>query len=67
MSNKNKVTWKMILDDFKQRHPSLRKEVSCSRPYAYATILIYLKNGLVLTYNYDESRAYIIERDKITH
>ena len=49
----NKITWKMILKDFKNRHPNLSKSVSYWCPYDYATILIYLKDGRKLTYNYD--------------
>lgn len=55
-----KITWTKILDDFKQRHPNLAKQVCYWRPYNYATIQINLKDGMMLLYNYDDKRADIL-------
>lgn len=55
-----KITWNKIFKDFKRRHPNLSKNVSYWRPFDYATIIIYLKDGMIITYNYDEHRAYIL-------
>ena len=57
---KEKITWKKILNDFKERHPRLGKEVCWWCPQDYATILIHLKDGMKITYNYDEHRATIL-------
>lgn len=55
-----KLSWKKILTDFKQRHPHLSKEISHWCPHDYATILIYLKDGMKLTYDYEEHKAVIL-------
>ena len=55
-----KITWKKILEDFKERHPSLAKEVCYWCPTDYATIQINLKDGMMLSYNYDDKRAIIL-------
>lgn len=49
-----KITWNVIYNDFKSRHPNLKKEVVYWRPHDYATILLYLKAGRYATYNYDK-------------
>ena len=46
--------------DFKERHPKLGKEVCWWCPQDYATILIHLKDGMKITYNYDDHRATIL-------
>lgn len=56
----NKVTWKDIIVDFKQRHPRLSKRVIYWCPHDYATILIHLKDGMKITYNYDDKKAVIL-------
>lgn len=55
-----KITWKKILEDFKQRHPKLGKEVCWWRPEDYATIRIHLNDGMIIKYDYDEKRATIL-------
>ena len=50
----NKLTWKKIYDDFRQRHPTLRKHVMHWQPYSYATIVLRMDDGCEFTYNYDE-------------
>ena len=53
----NKVTWNKIFTDFKKRHPNLSRMALDYRSYDYATIMVYLRDGLKLTYNYDSKRA----------
>ena len=47
------LTWGRVYDDFKQRHPNLSAMAADYRAYDFATILIYLKDGSKLIYNYD--------------
>lgn len=54
---RKKVTWHMVYTKFKKTHPRLSKMVLRFQPYDYAEILIYLKDGSKLTYNYDTCRA----------
>lgn len=58
----NKLSWKKILVDFKRRHPHLAKQVSYWCPNDYMSILVYLKDGTKLTYNYSNSKATIVLR-----
>lgn len=55
-----KVTWKDILADFKERYPRLAKEVCYWCPRDYATIQVNLKDGMMMSYNYDDHRATIL-------
>lgn len=48
-----KITWEKIRDEFKRCHPRLHKRVSYWRPYDYATIVLYFKDGEKATFNYD--------------
>lgn len=57
---KKKLPWKTILIDFKERHPRLAKKITYWCPHDYATILIYLNDGMKIVYNYDERRATIL-------
>lgn len=54
------VTWKKILEDFKERYPRLGKQVCYWCPRDYATIQVNLNDGMMLSYNYDDKRAYIL-------
>lgn len=56
---RNKISWKMILTDFKNRHPKLSKQITYWCPHDYLTILIYLKDGMKLTYDYYKHEAKI--------
>lgn len=60
---RNKITWNMVLKDFKAMHPSLSKEVSYWRPHNYSTIVIYLKKGNKITYNYDTKEITFLKDD----
>ena len=50
----------MILTDFKNRHPKLSKQITYWCPHDYLTILIYLKDGMKLTYDYNNHEAKIL-------
>lgn len=47
-----KITWSMIYDDFKRRHPKLRKDVIHWCPFDYLTIELYFKDGRKGIYTY---------------
>lgn len=49
----SELTWRKIYDDFKSRHPNLSRMSVRYDPYDYAEILVYLNNGMKLSYNYD--------------
>lgn len=49
----DKLTWKNVYEDFRRRFPNLKKNVSCWRPYYYATICLYTKDNKRMLYNYD--------------
>lgn len=52
-----KLAWSEVYRDFKARHPSLSKMSQSFCAYGYAEILVYLKDGSKLTYNYDTRRV----------
>lgn len=51
------VTWKKIFEDFKKRHPKLSLLALDYSSYDYATILIHLRDGAKMIYDYDSRRA----------
>lgn len=55
-----KITWKKVVNDFKERHPKKAKQVVYWRPQDLATVLIYLKDGTKLYYNYDTHESEIL-------
>lgn len=57
---KAKITWTVIFEDFVSRHPNLSKSVASWRSHDYATILIFLEDGLRVIYNYDTKRATFV-------
>lgn len=59
-----KVTWTVIYRDFKRRHPNLAKMIMDWRPMGYATIQIWLKDGSLMSYDYDEHMAKFIRIGK---
>lgn len=62
---RHKITWNMIRNDFKNRHPTFHKKAIYWRPHDYSTILIYLKDGKKITYDYDTKEIkFLIERWK---
>lgn len=50
---KHKITWRMIRTDFKKMYPDLSKNSIYWCPCDYLTIMIYLKDGKKITYNYE--------------
>ena len=56
-----KITWEYIYSDFKKLYPNLSKDVVDYRPYDYATIILFLNDGVKLIYNYDEKKAYFLK------
>lgn len=52
MDNNKQITWRDIYLDFCKRFPSSAKLVSDYRPYAYMTIIIWFKDNVSATYNY---------------
>mgnify|MGYP001773769574 CR=1 FL=1 len=61
-----KITWKKVVEDFKDHHPKLAKQVVYWRPHDYMTILIYLKSGTKLYYNCETHESSILN-DKWIH
>ena len=60
-----KITWKVIYEDFKQRYPNLKKEVTYWKPLEFATIELWLKDGDRMKYDYDMKKAeFIYRKDK---
>lgn len=55
-----KITWTVIFEDFERRHPNLSKKVASWCSHDYATILIYMTDGMRLVYNYDTKMAVIV-------
>lgn len=60
MSTKRKVTWKDILDHFKEVYPNLSKGVMDYRPYDYMTIVVYFTDGSRMAYDDIKKRARTI-------
>ena len=58
---RKKITWRMVYTDFQRRYPDLRKAITYWRPYNYATILLYFKDGVKSTYNYDTKDLTTVE------
>ena len=46
-----KISWRMVLDDFKMVFPNRRKEVVDYRPHDFMTIKLWFKDGSTATYN----------------
>lgn len=52
-----KLNWNDVYQDFRKRHPRLSRMSLNYIPKSYAEILIYLKDGTKLVYNYDTRRV----------
>lgn len=57
---KDKITWKMIYDEFKNTYPSKRKEAIHYEPFGFAEILIFMKDGSKYVYNHQYRRLRCI-------
>ena len=55
-----KITWLKIYNDFRKRHPNMRKEVIHWCPKDYLTIELWLKDGSRLNYYYWDHKATFI-------
>lgn len=56
-----KITWNMINKDFRAKHPEMRRSVTYWRPYNFATILLYFKDGRLATYDYDKHKLRFLK------
>lgn len=61
----HELTWRDIFADFKCRHPNLSKTAAGFRPYDFATIMVYLRDGSSMIYNYDKKRAAFLNSVRI--
>ena len=59
MAKPKKLTFDKIYEDFKLRHPHLSKEVVHWRPCDYMQIEIYMRDGMILKYDYGDHKAVI--------
>lgn len=57
-----KITWNKIYQDFKQRHPDLRKKVTHWCPYDYLTIELWIDDGTRMIYDYWSHMAKFIKK-----
>lgn len=57
----NKITWRMVFEDFKTRLPNLAKEVVDYRPHGYLEIQVWLKDGTTMSWDYLQKKATIIK------
>lgn len=57
----DKIPWKMILKDFKDRHPHLAKRIVYWCPHSFLTILLHIEGGEVMTYDYMKHKATILD------
>lgn len=53
----NKITWKMIFEDFRRRHPRLSKDVIHWSPKDYLTIELRMKDKTKMSYDYHTHTA----------
>lgn len=59
--SEGKIPWVDLIKDFKKRHPRLSKEVIYWKPQGFMKIIIYLKDGMELSYDYLFHRAIILK------
>lgn len=59
---KEKITWDVIYQDFKERHPRFKKTVLRYEPYDYATILLIFPDRVRMTYNYDTKEVVRLKK-----
>lgn len=56
-----KLTFKKIYQDFKDRHPNLKKTISYWRPHDYLKIFMIAKDGTRMLYDYSEHKVIFID------
>lgn len=62
---KDKITWKMIYDEFKNAYPSKRKEAIHYEPFGFAEILIFMKDGSKYVYNHQYRRFRCVQEARV--
>lgn len=60
---KRKITWKMILRDFKVHHPHAAKRIVYWRPHSYSEIVIYLDDGIKILYDYNQHASKVYDEN----
>lgn len=55
-----KIAWYEIYQDFQRRFPRLSKDAARYQPNGYLSILVYLRDGTKLVYDYMEQRGRLI-------
>ena len=58
---RKKLTWTKIYEQFKVSQSCYAGMVSYWRPYDFATIIVYLKDGRKITYNYDKDKVKFVK------
>ena len=61
MSKQDKITWEMIYNDFRERHPLTGRKVKDYRPYDQLTIVMWISDGSKITYNYLDKKVRILD------
>lgn len=62
---KDKITWKMIYDEFKNTYPSKRKEAIHYEPFGVSEILIFMKDGSKYVYNQQYHRLRCVREARV--
>lgn len=57
----NKITWKMVYDEFKSIYPNKRREVIYYESYGPSEILIFMKDGSKYVYNQQYRRLRCVK------
>lgn len=60
----DKITWKMIYDEFKDTYPSKHKETIHYEPFGVAEILIFMKDGSKYVYNHQYHRLRCVQEPR---
>ena len=56
-----KITWHTIHKEFKKNFPKLYKRVTYWHPHDYATIELYLDDGMKAIYNFDLKKVTFLD------
>lgn len=63
LDKEKKVKWKDVYEEFKRLYPNLSKRVMHYEPHSFATIQLFLSDGVRMLYDYDNKRAVIVHND----
>lgn len=58
---RKKLTWTKIYEQFKVSQSCYADMISYWRPYDFATIIVHLKDGRKITYNYDKDEVKFVK------